>query len=80
MDIESAESKMLRDYAVSSLMEEIDIESAVSFHPQYVIKDDLFETVNPLLAMSLVLNKLESEQIGNGIKTKCDIALGAGHL
>ena len=70
-DIESAESKILRDDAVSSLVEEIDIESAVSFHPQYVIKDDLFETVNPLLAMSLVLNKLESEQIGNGIKIKC---------
>ena len=70
-DIESAESKILRDDAVSSLVEEIDIESAVSFHPQYVIKDDLFETVNPLLAMSLVLNKLESEQIGNGLKIKC---------
>ena len=70
-DIKKAETQLPKENAVSSLVEEIDIESAVSFHPQYVIKDDLFETVNPLLAMSLVLNKLESEQIGNGIKIKC---------
>lgn len=69
-DIESAESKILSDGAASSLVEDIDIESEVSIHPQYVIKEDLFETVDPLLAMSLVLNKLELKQSGNCIKIK----------
>ena len=55
-DIESAESQILKHDAVSSLVEENDIESAVSFNPQHVIKDDVFETVNALLGMNLVLN------------------------
>ena len=71
-DIESAERKILSDGVMSSLVEDIDIdiECEVSSPPQYVIKDDLFETVGPLLALSLVLEKLKLKQIGNGIKIK----------
>ena len=71
-DIKRAECSILDEDCVSKRLRKLDIDATVSFQPEYVIEDDMFETVNCLLALSVMVNRLRDDvRVQNEFRVKC---------